>query len=57
MERQAKIRELINRYELNGLAERLALESAEINLPLIEQLKQEVDLRFRKDVRSMRALG
>jgi CHAT domain-containing protein/tetratricopeptide (TPR) repeat protein len=52
MERQAKIRELIHRLGLNELAQQLALETAEINLSLIERLKQEVNLQFRKDARS-----
>jgi CHAT domain-containing protein/tetratricopeptide (TPR) repeat protein len=52
MERQAKIRELIQQHELNGLAEQLALETTEINLSLIEQLKKEVDQQVRKDNRN-----
>ncbi|MBI1766281.1 MAG: CHAT domain-containing protein [Acidobacteria bacterium] len=51
MERQTQIRDLIRQHELNGLAEALALETAEINLPLIERLKKEVDVQIRTDAR------
>ena len=47
----AKIQALILQHDLGDVVTKLQLDSAEINLTLIERLKQEVDFQVRRDVR------